>query len=320
MTRLVNRGLSLEELERDRGSVPSDGDTRLMATVRELRRKPIGSLTVEDLRFLIRQDVGLASLLPLAVEVLRANPLAEGDVYAGDLLAAVLTRSADVWSGFPELGREVRLIVSELTDVPPALERDIEGFLALCGRTLESHVSARRMLDAYGLRSIVYVPRTADGSACDGHSANLLSSVGLPHSDVFISRNAVPGTWPESGDTLTLGGHAFPDGWSCPVESRSWWVLGYLFASLVALDPASGKVYAFPEGEGGYHQLHRDVDSLLFTLVEFRRLENDHDADVDPEELSARFRRVVGAVDPTPFVVEDSAWNVALEELEHGIW
>ncbi|OLZ65187.1 hypothetical protein AVW11_17395 [Streptomyces amritsarensis] len=130
MTRLVNRDRSLEELERDRWSAPSGGETRLMAAVRELRRKPIGGLTVEDMRLLIRQDVGLAYLPPLAVEVLQNDPLAEGDMYEGDLLAAVLTRSAEVWREIPELGRDVRLIVSELAEVPPALKHDIEGFLA----------------------------------------------------------------------------------------------------------------------------------------------------------------------------------------------
>ncbi|MFF2628697.1 contact-dependent growth inhibition system immunity protein [Kitasatospora griseola] len=65
MTRFVNRDRSLGELERDRWSVPSGGETRLMATVRELRRKPIGGLTVEDMRLLIGQDAGLAHLLPL---------------------------------------------------------------------------------------------------------------------------------------------------------------------------------------------------------------------------------------------------------------
>lgn len=34
----MNRDLSLEELERDPWSVPSGGETRLMATVRHLRR------------------------------------------------------------------------------------------------------------------------------------------------------------------------------------------------------------------------------------------------------------------------------------------
>ncbi|GGS84474.1 contact-dependent growth inhibition system immunity protein [Streptomyces griseoviridis] len=130
MTRLVNRDRSLQELERERWSAPSGDETRLMATVRELRRKPIGGLTVEDMRLLIRQNVGLAHLLPLAVEVLRSDPLAEGDMYEGDLLAAVLTRDAGVWIDYPELRREVRSIVSELADVSPALKRDVEGFLA----------------------------------------------------------------------------------------------------------------------------------------------------------------------------------------------
>ncbi|MGV9229755.1 contact-dependent growth inhibition system immunity protein [Streptomyces nigra] len=122
VSRRVNRDLSPEELEGRRWSVPAGGETRLMATVRELRRKPVGGLTVEDMRLLIGQDVGLAYLLPLAMEVLRVNPLAEGDMYEGDLLAAVLTRSAEVWRDFPELRRAVREIVSELADVPPTLK------------------------------------------------------------------------------------------------------------------------------------------------------------------------------------------------------
>jgi hypothetical protein len=126
----VNRDRPLQELERDRWSAPSGDETRLMVTVRELRRKPIGGLTVKDMRLLIRQNVGLAHLLPLAVEVLRSDPLAEGDMYEGDLLAAVLTRDAGVWIDYPELRREVRSIVSELADVSPALKRDVEGLLA----------------------------------------------------------------------------------------------------------------------------------------------------------------------------------------------
>ncbi|MFF7586052.1 contact-dependent growth inhibition system immunity protein [Kitasatospora purpeofusca] len=126
----VNRDRSLEELERDRWPVPSGGETRLMATVRELRHKPVGDLTVEDLRLLIGQSEGLAHLLPLAVDILLDEPLAEGDMYEGDLLAAVLGRNAEVWRTFPELGREVRSIVSGLADVPSILEPRIKEFLA----------------------------------------------------------------------------------------------------------------------------------------------------------------------------------------------
>lgn len=122
VTRPMNRDRFLEELERDRWPAPSGGETRLMATMRELQRKPVDGLTVDDMRLLLGQDVGLAHLLPLAVEVLRINPLAEGDMYEGDLLA-LLTRRAEVWTECPELERDVRLIVSELADVPPGMGR-----------------------------------------------------------------------------------------------------------------------------------------------------------------------------------------------------
>jgi hypothetical protein len=82
------------------------------------------------LRLLIGQDVGLAHLLPLALEVLRDDPMAEGDMYEGDLLSAVLTRSPVVWAEWPELARELATIVSELTDLPPSLLQATARFLA----------------------------------------------------------------------------------------------------------------------------------------------------------------------------------------------
>ncbi len=94
-----------------------------------MRRRPIGELTVEDLRLLIGQDIALPYLLPLALEVLRDNPMAEGDMYEGDLLSAVLTRNSAVWTESSGLGRELRLIVAELTDLPPDLQQKVERFL-----------------------------------------------------------------------------------------------------------------------------------------------------------------------------------------------
>lgn len=82
------------------------------------------------MRLLIRQDVGLPYLLPLALEVLRDNPLAEGDMYEGDLLSAVVTRSPSAWSGAAGLRRELHVIVSELAALPDVLWLDVERFLA----------------------------------------------------------------------------------------------------------------------------------------------------------------------------------------------
>ncbi|WP_234380577.1 contact-dependent growth inhibition system immunity protein [Streptomyces sp. NRRL F-5122] len=94
-----------------------------------MRRRPIGELTVEDMRLLIGQDIGLPYLLPLALKVLRDNPMAEGDMYEGDLLSAVLTRNPVVWAESSGLGRELRVIVSELIDLPLDLQQRVERFL-----------------------------------------------------------------------------------------------------------------------------------------------------------------------------------------------
>lgn len=89
----------------------------------------MGTLTVEDLRLLIGQDVGLPVLLPLAVEVLREDPLAEGHMYEGDLLGAVLTRSSAVWGVYPELAGQVALLVHGLSDLAPDLRSKVEAFV-----------------------------------------------------------------------------------------------------------------------------------------------------------------------------------------------
>ncbi|MFJ6635113.1 SUKH-4 family immunity protein [Streptomyces sp. NPDC091376] len=180
-------------------------------------------------------------------------------------------------------------------------------------------VTPIQLMRAYGLQNIVYFPQSAV-TDFDARSASFLSAVGLPHSEVFASREDVADPYPADLDAITLGTRFAHYGMSCPAESRSWWMLGYLFTSLVAMDPKSAKVYAFPEGSSGYVELHRDVESLVYALIEFRKLEIDHDNDVDPEYLSERFKQVVGAFDPTPFADEESQWNLSLEELEHGMW
>lgn len=80
---------TLEELEK---SIWPDPPlvSYLTTTCYQLRKKPLSEFEVEDLRIMIGQGFGLPYLLPMAIEVLRKDPLAEGDFYPGDLLLAVL--------------------------------------------------------------------------------------------------------------------------------------------------------------------------------------------------------------------------------------
>lgn len=179
-------------------------------------------------------------------------------------------------------------------------------------------VSPAGMIEAYGLENVVFFPQYAD---VDPRAGSLLSLVGLPHSEVFSSRIDPEDPYDAEMDPVALGNRFDYYNFPCPPESRSWWMLGNLFTSLIALDPGSGKVYAFPEGETGYILLHRDVESFLRALIEFRKLEVDHENEtLEPVELAERFRLAVEEFDTTPFADEDSQWNLSLQELVDEIW
>ena len=82
----------------DWGDPPADGST-LVRRCTELRRKPLAEFTVEDLRIMLGQEIAVPILLPLAVEILTADPLAEGDFGPGDLLRVVQRLPESAWSG-----------------------------------------------------------------------------------------------------------------------------------------------------------------------------------------------------------------------------
>jgi contact-dependent growth inhibition (CDI) system CdiI-like immunity protein len=113
--------LSLEAIENDRWGDAPDDATRLISTVHELRRKPIGELTPEDLRVLIGQGEGLEVLVPRALSQLADDPLVEGDLYPGDLLAAVLRVPRGYWSTHQDLLAKINEIVAAVDKSYPDL-------------------------------------------------------------------------------------------------------------------------------------------------------------------------------------------------------
>ncbi len=82
-------------------------NTRLVNTISVLRKKPLKDYTIEDLRISIGQNVGLPYLIPVAIERLSKNILAEGDFYEGDLLSSVLTADRNFWQENKELWKTI---------------------------------------------------------------------------------------------------------------------------------------------------------------------------------------------------------------------
>jgi hypothetical protein len=102
---------SLQELEQSDWGEPTY-DSHLVTTVHRLRRVPLRQFSVEDLRIMIGQSIGLPYLVPLALQDLRKDPLAEGDFYPGDLLKSMLTADSTFWRDHPEWRDEVREIAT----------------------------------------------------------------------------------------------------------------------------------------------------------------------------------------------------------------
>lgn len=100
-----------------------DYPSAMVQRIRALGGVPIRDFTNEDLRLVIGQQRGLRYLVPLALERLEHNPLAEGALYRGDLLMA-LTHADDVfWQEHPEWRVRLRSVLERalerLAAVPP---------------------------------------------------------------------------------------------------------------------------------------------------------------------------------------------------------
>ena len=87
---------TLEDLENDVWE-ESIHTTGLILTCVKLRQKPLNSFGTEDLRVMIGQNIGLKYLIPLAIEILQKDILAEGNYYEGDLLINVLRSDKIYW-------------------------------------------------------------------------------------------------------------------------------------------------------------------------------------------------------------------------------
>src|SRR5262245_30126818 len=129
MNRPLDRRKTLDQLDPPAWGEP-DFRSHLVQTCHRLRRKPIGEFSVEDLRIMIGQSIGLPWLIPLALEVLERDPLAEGDFYPGDLLRSVLKIEPTFWSREWQWRDRLKAVLQQLPDAPNELIDAVQAFHA----------------------------------------------------------------------------------------------------------------------------------------------------------------------------------------------
>lgn len=103
---------SIDQLEGCSWGEP-DYDSYVVRTVHALRTKPLCTLTDEELRLALRQQVGLPWVIELAVERLHEDIFRAGDFHPGDILAAALKLPAQTWREQPDLARRMTTLAHE---------------------------------------------------------------------------------------------------------------------------------------------------------------------------------------------------------------
>ncbi len=103
--------MSIKQLEKDYSKDPTEFPTQLVENCYNYRKIPLQELTIEQIRLLISQKIGIEYLTEIALEKLDENILAEGAIYEGDLLEAVSRIPSEFWAEkakeFQKLGRLV---------------------------------------------------------------------------------------------------------------------------------------------------------------------------------------------------------------------
>lgn len=179
-------------------------------------------------------------------------------------------------------------------------------------------VSSEEIIRLFGLQGIVLFPReTQHDPAAMSPSMRILHEVGLPHDDLFLSRMEVKDP---SRDSVYLGDFLTPTERPYPSEAQHWLVLGYFNDSILAFDPATENVYAFPEGTTRHLLIHRDVESLIYSLCALQTYHLERDSADDEESLALETRAKIEQFDSTPFEDSLSEWNIIFEEILEGTW
>lgn len=126
--------LSIEQIENDFWEPLHQYPSGLVERCHKYRKIPIQSLSIEQLRTLLSQNIGVNHILELVMETLEKDPLAEGDNYKGDLLNSTSRINTDFWRNMPELAIKFKRIVesNKVAISKEMSDEDLERLLDAC--------------------------------------------------------------------------------------------------------------------------------------------------------------------------------------------
>lgn len=78
---------------------------------------------------MIGQNIGLFFLIPLALDVLERDPPAQGDLYPGDLLCALLRADPMYWQRHSDQQARLDEIIVSIGDVPNDVAGDLKAWM-----------------------------------------------------------------------------------------------------------------------------------------------------------------------------------------------
>ena len=96
----------------------------------KLRKKPLRDFTPEDLRFMLVQQISLAILMPMALDVLEVTPFVGGDMYEGALLNAALRVDPRFWKDHSQLWFRLNVVAAAIESMKTTLEEELLPALA----------------------------------------------------------------------------------------------------------------------------------------------------------------------------------------------
>lgn len=112
----MNKKLSLKNIT-GRELDYSPEEKQFTSAIEQAWDKPLEQYSAEDLRLMINQELELAHLLPLALDILSDSPLANGGMFHGDLLYSVLNVNPKFWKEHQDMYWQVMEISTSLPDL-----------------------------------------------------------------------------------------------------------------------------------------------------------------------------------------------------------